>query len=307
MSLRESPCIYLKINFYLLMMSEDLTGDMLDYKDYCRQAYSEFCSDYLKGKKDTLNSRRAARKFAIGATALSAMKQFPIVDPELIWKAISRSHMFEFAGVDLEPEKLDLVVSARQSWVKSSGHAFEAMVKQECNDSLKGTDILVLLQKDLSEKIKKDKISNGSMDIQWLKQQCKTDVFDLYICKKDGEKLRVFGCIQAKTSVRDRVGRDLPASKVAMEKHFWSIIFIFDAEFLHQPKFRAMVNGNENYDEYKENGWHRAYSYEAGFNDDRIRYIGTELESFASDARAAAIDYTGENRSWLTRKYPNVL
>jgi len=283
-------------------MSENISR-RLDCKEFCANKYSAIYNEYMTGKRDNKGNKAKARKAAIGGTALQALKAFPDINPEDIWHMISRMHMQEFAGVDLELDTLDAIVSARQSWVKSSGHAFEEMVKAECNKYLSGTNMKVLLQRDLSSLINANKVTNGSMDITWLKQQCKTDVFDLYVSRVEGDTYKIFGCIQAKTSVRDRVGRDLPASKVAMEKHFWSTIFIFDASFLHQPKFTAMVNGNINYDEYSTNGWHQAYSYDSSFNEDRIKYLGLNMEAFVSDAIRACEDFTGENRSWLNNTY----
>lgn len=292
-------------------MPEDIER-RLDCNTFIKDKYSEICTQSMSGKRPTKANFAKARKAAIGGTALQAMQLYPDINPEIIWKTISRQHMQEFAGVDIDPEKLDSIVSARQSWVKSSGHAFEEMVKAECNSHLSDTNIVVLLQKDLSLFIKKNKISNGTRDINWLKSQCKTDVFDLYISVKDGDNYKIFGCIQAKTSVRDRVGRDLPASREAMDKNFWSIIFIFDADFLHQPKFKAMVNGSKRdssgayeYGEYRDNGWHQAFSYDTTFNEDRICYLGQNLEVFVNLAKQAAIDFTGPDRHLLTKNYPN--
>ena len=277
----------------------------LECKSFCEMSYRLCYNHYLSDKTDTESNQAKARKYAIGKTASEAMLRFPDLEPNEIWKIISKIHVKWYCQLELEPEVVEKILSARQSWVKASGHAFEEMVKEECNKSLRETDIIVLLQRDLSALLKKNKITNLSRDITWLKDVCAQETFDLFVCKKEeGGFFRVFGCVQAKTSVRDRVTRDREPSIVAMSKKFWSIVFVFDADFLHQPKFIAMVNGDHAYG-YDTNGWHFAYSYDSSFNEGRIRYVGEGLSVFVSDAITASHKFTGEERAFRTSDYPS--
>ena len=103
-------------------------------------------------------------------------------------------------------------------------------------------------------------MSNEPRDISWLKEQTKACIFDLYavVHTLDGKQF-CFGCIQSKTSVRDRVTRDRETSIQAMRSFFWSTIIVLDGEYLRNPKFISMVNGGTA--EYVEYGWHGMYVF----------------------------------------------
>ena len=45
------------------------------------------------------------------------------------------------------------------------------------------------------------------------------------------DKKFCFGCVQCKTSIRDRVTRDREPSIHAMESYFWSVVFVLDGEY----------------------------------------------------------------------------
>lgn len=273
--------------------------------EFCKESYLKYMEEYMEGRKRNDEEIKHSRKYAIMQTLLAAMDKFDSVSPTYIWKRVNIAHIYSYANIEIEPSTVDLILSARQSWVKSSGHAFEEMIKVDCNKHLQDTDIRVLLQKDLTILIKEKKLTNFPQDIKWLEEECKHAVFDLFVAiEQDNGFYKVFGCVQAKTSVRDRVTRDREPSIRAMEKKFWSIIIILDAEFLHQPKFVAMVNGGNQ--EFEENGWHTAYTYEEGFNEDRIRYMGKDLNNFVADIKKAKEAFNGEMRALVTTKYPHI-
>ena len=135
------------------------------------------------------------------------MEKYPSVEPAAIWRGIYEIHVHRKSGID-DAEIIDKVIKADQSWKKSSGHAFEEMVKLLANAALEGTNIEILLQRDLNTLVKAGELANEPRDISWLKEQIASSVFDLYATYKDGEKRFCFGCIQSKTSIRDRVTRD---------------------------------------------------------------------------------------------------
>lgn len=273
--------------------------------EYCKEVYSQCIDEYMKGKKNTDNNQKKARKYAIKQAFRFALDKYDNISPSYIWKRINIAHIYFYSKMEIDPSVVEIILSARQSWVKSSGHAFEEKLKEDCNECLKGTDICLLLQRDLTTLIKKKKLSNYDQDIEWLKQECSEDVFDLFVALKQDDGLhKVFGCVQAKTSVRDRVTRDREPSIRAMEKKFWSILIILDAEFLHQPKFLAMANGGSQ--EFQNNGWHTVYTYEDGFCDGRIKFMGKDLKNFVDDIKQAKEDFNGEKRTFVTTKYPYI-
>lgn len=278
-----------------------------DCRDYCESAYNTnfeiYLTEHTSGPID--QRERDARRNAIIKTAIAARERFESLQPSEVWRFVQKAHIKRFAGVDIEPEAIDLINSARQSWVKASGHAFEEMVKKECNEALDETDIVILLQRDLTELLGASRITNYQEDLEWLKEECKHDVFDLFVARMEDEegKFKVFGCIQAKTSIRERVAKDREPSIRAMERKFWSLIFIFNDGFLKMPKFINMINGGSQ--EYPENGWHAAYNY-GDICGGRIWSIRKGLATFVDDALRAEEAFNGERRAFVTTKYPEI-
>ena len=135
------------------------------------------------------------------------MKKFPEVEASIIWRAVYETHINRKSGIS-NSELIAKVISADQSWKKSSGHAFEEMIKLLGNKILAENGIEIILQRDLNNLIKETRISNEPRDISWLKEQIKASIFDLYaVINFEGKKF-CYGCIQSKTSIRDRVTRD---------------------------------------------------------------------------------------------------
>ncbi|MGF1744270.1 hypothetical protein BCT63_07675 [Vibrio kanaloae] len=267
----------------------------MDYKDYSIQEYKnnfiKFYDESEKKKND--DKRREAQKRSILETSLSAMNKYPNVEPKDIWKVIYIAHVNNFSGIN-DPDVINLVISADNSWKKSSGHAFEEMIKELGNLYLKEHNIEILLQKDLNTLLKANEISNEVRDISWLKEQVKTSIFDLYISVIQDEKRYVYGCIQSKTSVRDRVTRDREPSMNAMNAFFVSIALVLDGEFLKLPKFNHMVNGGSQ--EFPTNGWHSVYVLtNENIADDRIKIINLDMETFTNDMVKGS-------KSWLTQR-----
>lgn len=202
------------------------------------------------------------------------------------------------AGILVTPDVVKKVISADQSWKKSSGHAFEEMVKELGNDALNGTGIKIILQRDFISMLSNGKIINETRDIEWLRGQVKESVFDLFLVK-DGF---VFGCIQSKTSVRDRVTRDREPSMDAMNHFFWSVAFVLDGAFLKLPKFQSMVNGGGS--GFHENGWHGLYCFDLPLSalNGRIYLLDGNMSVFRDHAVRAASDWF-ENRQWFNSNW----
>lgn len=198
-----------------------------------------------------------------------------------------------------------MAISASQSWKASSGHAFERFIKDIGSQSVAGFGIQFIMQKDLKRIIDENNLSNNTKDIQWLSGQIESDNFDLYTIFSEEIngliKTYCFGCVQCKTSIRDRVSRDRELSKVAMEHFFWSIAFVLDATNLNIPKYLAMVNGGGQAT-FKENGWHAMYDISRLVNTGRIYSVDTNFSIVKSHAIQAKHAWK-EERQWLDKNW----
>lgn len=248
-------------------------------------------------------NEREAQKYAIKETAKQYFAQIPQEQKGYIWNGVYAAHVARKAGILITPEAATRVISADQSWKKSSGHAFEELLKENGNAALEGTGIEIVLQRDVRDLIATGRIENDQRDIDWLRPQMQGSVFDLFAIKEN----KIFGCIQSKTSIRDRVTRDREPSTNAMSNFFWSIAFVLDGDFLRLPKFQHMVNGGS--PEFRNNGWHGMYAFSLpeGAGNDRIHLLDANLTLFREHAVAAANDWFGQRRQWLDHDWrPNV-
>lgn len=175
------------------------------------------------------------------------------------------------------------------------------MIKILGTSALHDSGIDILLQRDLNTLIKAQELNNEPRDISWLKEQIKASVFDLYavVHTPDGKQF-CYGCIQSKTSVRDRVTRDREPSMQAMQSFFWSTIIVLDGNFLKMPKFISMVNGGTA--EHTENGWHGMYVFSEQYSKDRIYSIDLNFKNFKEHAITAA-NYWLTQRQWFNGQW----
>ena len=281
---------------------------MADYHKFCLDAYTQFyesrkqelsSGDCCISKSKSEKIETDAQKFAIRETFIAGAKQFQNLDVSEVWNAIFSAHMYRKSGIS-DKETIDKVVGADQSWKKSSGHAFEEIIKELGDLSLKDTDVKLILQRELNVLIKANRLDNEPRDISWLKEQIKGNIFDLYAIIEVQGKTFCFGCLQAKTSIRDRVTRDREPSIHAMQSFFWSAIIVLDGDFLKLPKFAHMVNGGS--DEFRENGWHGMYVFSASQNNDRIYSTNLDLDVFKHHLQLAAKQWLTQ-RQWLNREW----
>lgn len=175
------------------------------------------------------------------------------------------------------------------------------MIKFLASAALEGTGIQIVLQRDLNILIKAGEINNEPRDISWLKEQIRGGVFDLYalVTREDG-KTFCYGCIQSKTSVRDRVTRDREPSLQAMASYFWSTIIVLDGDFLRLPKFISMVNGGTT--EHPTNGWHGLYVFSEQYSEGRIYPTDLNFKNFKEHAIEAA-HYWLTQRQWFDHEW----
>lgn len=283
----------------------------IEYKKFSEKVYDDtFRAEVIASAAAAKSSKkrapkvdeveRHAQKEAIKTSVLRTMEKYPQVEPALIWKGVYEIHVHRKSGLG-DSETIEKVIGADQSWKKSSGHAFEEMIKLLANDALVGSGVEILLQRDLNTIIKANELSNEPRDISWLKEQIKGSVFDLFAtyALDDGRRY-CFGCIQSKTSIRDRVTRDREPSLAAMQSFFWSTVIVLDGDFLKLPKFKAMVDGGSA--EYPDNGWHGMYVFSERYSGNRIYPMHVNFQKFATHAKEAA-EYWKTQRQWFDKKW----
>ncbi len=270
----------------------------MPYTEFCQQTYNDL---YYQTYNQILNGRtsqaaqtaaeRDAQKIAIKETLKGALERYaPTHEAAELWRAIYVAHLKRKAGIAdlniIDEEIISKVISADQSWKKASGHAFEAFIGEVANPALQQYGVKFALQSELSEMIHNGDIHNDEVDMTWINQRIHTDVFDLYAISSWQNHNYVFGCIQSKTSIRDRVTRDREPSQQAMNASFWSIAVTLDGAFLTLPKFQEMVNGGG--EDYEENGWHGLYVMSERYTRDRIYPIDRNLSLLIDHARQAS-------------------
>lgn len=167
------------------------------YYKYCLTTYQEEyirCFEKLKEEhKSPISNKvaeefdREAQKTAIRITITKALRKYPDEPVAELWSAIYRAHLFRKSGIS-DLDTINKVISADQSWKKSSGHAFEEMVKELSSLALYGTGVDIILQRDLNTLIKAGELANEPRDISWLKEQIKANIFDLYGVLTDNGK-----------------------------------------------------------------------------------------------------------------------
>lgn len=266
------------------------------YTDAYTSSYTDFLKDKKHTKEDKEKAERFSQKFAIREALKKGVAEFPDIEVSTVWKNVYKAHILRKSGLSIDEETVSKVISAEQSWRKSSGHAFEELIKEISNLSLEGTNVEIVLQTDLNTLIKANEIANEPRDLAWLEKQIDGAIFDLYAIMNANGKKFCFGCIQSKTSIRDRVTRDREPSIHAMKSFFWSVCIALDGDFLRMPKFNAMVNGGSI--EFPENGWHGMYVLSKIHSDNRLYYTDFDLSLFTKHAIEAA-KYWRKQRQWF--------
>lgn len=275
-----------------------------DYKKFCAQEFNRvYDSLYEKqlektrAKDPKLVAERYAQKEAIKESFKSSLNKYsPKIEAADLWHAIYVAYLKKKSGLsgkidmdDAKEEIIEKVVSAAQSWKSASGHVFESFICESINPLFEKSGdqhrIKFILQKELNDYFKNNMIGNSPEHKNWLRKSLDSLDFDVYAITEYAGLYHVFGCIQTKTSIRERVSRDREPSQEAMDHEFWSIAIVLDGEFLSNPKYIDMVNGGQS---YKLNGWHGMYTFSSHYANDRIYPIGEDFKILISHAIQAA-------------------
>lgn len=273
--------------------------------EFCKEVYTDAYNQLLESllaengtnleqtPKNKLEAFEAiAQKYAIKHSIISSLESYPDSDPASVWKSIYGAHVHRKSGVE-DIRTITNVISADQSWKKSSGHAFEEMIKDISAEVLQKENINFVLQRDLTKMLDGHILANEKRDLEWLRKRVDESVFDLYAITEHNNKSYCFGCIQCKTSIRDRVTRDREPSIDAMGAFFWSIAIVLDGSFLKMPKFISMVNGGGT--EHRTNGWHGLYVFTSEKETGRIYRTDITFKKLKDHAVKAG-------RQWLTQR-----
>jgi hypothetical protein len=272
------------------------------FNEFCTSSYQNNFELKLSQLDSTDQSRREAQKYAMKQSFRESIERFPDQCPATLWKHIHEAHVSLFTGLKIPKKDIEKVISADQSWKKSSGHAFEEFLKNICNPLLLPQGLELLLQRDISELRNENRLLIEPRDLDWLQAQLDSSTFDLYLCMQQQESYKVFGCVQAKTSIRDRVTRDREPSIQAMNSFYISLAIVLDGEYLKNPKFQEMVNGGTK--RYPQNGWHAMYVFskkptvELG----RIKSLDANLNPLIQDCKKCANSWMS-NRQWIDQDW----
>lgn len=282
-----------------------------DCRSYFKRTYNRIYKKEIGTRTSqsaqTQSERNAQRKAMQLTLTYGIRKYHPGITVKEIWAAVRKSHIQRKMGASfgkrvlLDDSLVDQIVAAHQSWDKASGHAFEEYIPEVLNTILNSRHINVVLQKELTALLNASPcaISNNATEIDWLKEQVNRDVFDLYAIQElNGDKY-VFGCLQSKTSIRDRVTRDREPSQQAMKKRFWSVGVTLDGDFFKNEKFQDMVNGGTA--DYSQNGWHGMYVIESPYYGGRI----FDFEVFVAHAEKAARAWINNHEALINTWNPN--
>lgn len=278
-----------------------------DYKEFCKEIYMQtYEATYPIELGDRTSdaakqsARLSAQRKAIDKALVEGLLHFsPDISESEIWEAIGITHKINVANLgdfNIAEEHQESVIkrslSAHQSWIKSSGHSFERYISNIDSDDLQRNEVRFILQSELTKMIKENRLANTTEDIAGLSSWGKD--FDLYAIQSIHGETHVFGCIQSKTSIRDRVGRDVTFSRNAMDGLFWSAAVTLDGAFLNMPEFIHMVNGGGS---YSLNGWHGMYAM-SGIQEsnERIYKVDDSLNLFVDHAIAAARQFISDRR-----------
>lgn len=257
--------------------------------------------------------RRGAQRQAIDKAVLACFIKYAddigkeggdqVID--WIWSFISAAHKYNLAhlqdfGLTKEQarEAYDRCISAHQSWNKSSGHSFERLIAKIDSPELSDNEICFLLESEVVKGIKNGKFANTESDLQ--KIMAWGENFDLFAVQTIHKKTHVFGCLQCKTSIRDRVGRDNSFAEQAMAANFWVAEIVLNGDFFHMPKYHAMINGGST--TYPTNTWHGVYVLAGMESAGRIYRDDDSFHTLANHAIQAAQMFT-VNRMQLTRNW----
>ncbi|WP_394219118.1 BsaWI family type II restriction enzyme [Halobacillus trueperi] len=206
------------------------------------------------------------RRQTISKTMEKVAKDFPDLEPSQIWKNIEKAHITNYisgsitlpnSSLDasgiisylLNGDTLKVFNSAGQSWKRASGVAWEDFIKTNLFLSNEDVEIKILTPVEMNSLLQGETLKNNNGDPRGLaipNQDEKSKLeyerflskvlndknFDLFLVYyvPFTKQWRLFGLIQCKTSIRDRIKINMKSSEEAMSKNLWSIVIAMDSD-----------------------------------------------------------------------------
>jgi transcriptional regulator with XRE-family HTH domain len=190
---------------------------------------------FKQNRNSATNKLAPIRVAALAITYSRLIAKFPQEDPGAIWAYLQKVHYQIAVDVDFPTKIAEKFVSAHQSWVKTSGTAFEAFIIKKLDAMLAG--LLVLRPGDFKKLCAKSQVINADKLIGKLED-------DLLVVFNKEDTHYLVGVIQAKTSVRERIREDAAHSQKMLTVGLWSAHMTIDPDnFLANPKFRQLADG----------------------------------------------------------------
>ena len=208
------------------------------------------------------------KKEVISKTMESQMKNHPDIQPNIIWKEVHKAHLRNYIGNRIQPpnhplesdelfdylldgDTLELFSSAEQSWKRSSGVGWENFIRSTFDLSDLNLEVKILSAPEMNLLLSGSTLKNRegvpsklslplhddaleSEYVKFLHEILADSNFDLFLVQHmpyyDEPQWRLFGLIQCKTSIRDRLKINVKSSEEAMERNLWSILISMDAD-----------------------------------------------------------------------------
>ncbi|AIW42382.1 BsaWI family type II restriction enzyme [Paenibacillus polymyxa] len=205
------------------------------------------------------------RRECISKTMEFLVKQYPYIQPYEIWKSIEKAHIISFISgsislpsvvlntsqlIDflLNGETLQAFSSAGQSWKRASGVAWEDFISRNLLLSNEDVEIKILTPVEMGLLLHGNALANNIGDPITLafpsNEEAKKEYedflnkilndknFDLFLVYyvPFTKEWKLFGLIQCKTSIRDRIKINMKSSEEAMGRSLWSIVIAMDSD-----------------------------------------------------------------------------
>lgn len=248
-------------------------------------AYNEVLAEkYVALKKKPSKAKRALlRRETIYKTFEKLMARHNAEHPGIIWRMVQKAHVYSYLeqeggnleqtikelGVEpeiiaqllLNDELIHTIESAMQSWKRASGIAWENFF-EDALEIGQNVEVNVVNAQDMGKLLGGGHIETqkgvptplhirDSGQKKYFTEILDKKDFDLYLLfySDAHEKWRLFGLIQCKTSIRDRVKINAATSLDVMGNHLWSILLALDPDNFLRGQYYNMAQKN----------WHGVY------------------------------------------------
>ncbi|EPR07800.1 BsaWI family type II restriction enzyme [Ruminiclostridium papyrosolvens] len=270
--------------------------------DDANNEYAKILSEKTCNISGTVTDKKIAslRTDTIHEVFSSLVSKFPGENPGHVWRMVQKAHINSYIdnkretiktilqakNIDedkafellTDDELLSIFDSATQSWKRASGIAWENFFRQGLTLGDNSGEIIVVNDSMMNKLFKGGSqprqngeeaelhISNDSQR-SYIGEILKSKNFDLFLLylTQFSRKWTLFGLIQCKTSIRDRVKINTSSSRKAMDNNLWSILLALDPDYFLKGQY---------YKAAKED-WHGVYLIDEDKPNDDSIYFGS--------------------------------